>query len=343
MRGCRTDAAREYRNDYRGTVMIRPQPTTRRATKRRRRRPRPSGRALVGRIIRHAVPFAIAVAVVATAAAQDLTLTDGDWTFNFDPTTFDPNDPNFDPTGGNASLSTPTLDTLYAVTPLIIDGTPGSAARSLSFLTAPLVTSASPSQGGIAWTADSGSVSVLADFELIGLATDAVSLVQNYEVTNLTNASVSGSLLMYYDVDFVLSEDSLETLLGGGLRVFNDLGEILLTGDAFDAAQAADYSLLIDDLTDGTLTDLDGSGLPYLADTLADPDLTFATQFDYALAAGESITINSTAGVFATAIPEPAPAALLGLVACAWTTRRRSRRVVGRRPHIVANAARRCR
>lgn len=178
-----------------------------------------------------------------------------------------------------------------------------------------------------------GLFSAFLEAEVIDTGVNSGNLFQNLRIRNNSASDLTIDIFHYSDFDLAgtFGNDTAVLTSGvGDLRIDVSDGSLSETasfiGYGADAFEVGTYSTLLQELTDGTQTNLDGSGLPF-----ASGDFTGAFQWSsVVIGAGEVADFltqfGSNAPLLApevTVIPEPSSALLVGLGLAALSLRTR--------------------
>jgi hypothetical protein len=182
----------------------------------------------------------------------------------------------------------------------------------------------------VAWT-DTNASSVVrftASYvsTLTHTGTNAAILNQSFQISNPGASALSITLFNYADLDAngTNANDTVAAGNGSTSGITDTDGSVRLvhsvTGSvAANAFQVAQWPSIINFLSDASVNNLDGSGVPFFGDESG------AFQWNLTVPAGGSITVNSAISV--APVPEPGTLLLTGLVvtgAAAWRRRRRA-------------------
>lgn len=178
-----------------------------------------------------------------------------------------------------------------------------------------------------------GLFSAILEAEVIDTGANTGNLFQNLRIWNNSASDLTIDIFHYSDFDLAgtFGNDTAVLTSGAGDIQIDVSDSVLAESASFigygaDAFEVGTYSTLLQDLTNGTQTDLDGSGLPF-----GTGDFTGAFQWSsVVIGAGGVADFLTQFGSNAplldpeiTVIPEPGSALLLGLGLAALSLRSR--------------------
>lgn len=170
--------------------------------------------------------------------------------------------------------------------------------------------------GKIQYTAFDARISVTQTYLLTSLGTNAAVLSESLTLLSTASTPVTWNVFHYLDadVDGDFSDDSADTIASNVIAITDGLWHVAYEGT--DVYQVAPFADIRDLLTDGAVTNLDNSGLPFGPD-----DFTGAFQWTVTLDPGEAVTLTGSTTI--VLVPAPAAGGVLALAGLALGSRRR--------------------